>query len=37
MFGDHREVLIDQYETDSNDEESDSEECSKLVNRAWVT
>ena len=36
VFEYHREVQIDQYETDSNDEESDFEEYSKLVNRARV-
>ena len=37
VFEDHREVQIDEYETDSDDEESDFEEHSKLVNRACVT
>ena len=37
VFEDHREVQIDEYETDSDDEESDFEEHSKLVNRARVT
>ena len=34
VFEDHREVQIDEYETDSDDEESDFEEHSELVNRA---
>ena len=37
VFEDHREVQIDKYETDSDDEESDFEEHSELVNRACVT
>ena len=37
VFEDHREVHIDEYETDSDDEESDFEEHSELVNRACVT
>ena len=37
VFEDHREVQIDEYETDSDDEESDFEEHSELVNRACVT
>ena len=37
VFEDHREEQIDQYETDSNDEESGFEEHSELVNRACVT
>ena len=36
-FEDHREVQIDEYETDSYDEESDFEEHSELVNIACVT
>ena len=36
VFEDHREVHIDEYETDSDDEESDFEH-SELVNRACVT
>ena len=37
VFADHREVQIYDYKTDSDDEESDFEEHSKLVNRACVT
>ena len=37
VFEDHREEQIDEYETDSDDEESDFEEHSELVNRACVT
>ena len=37
VFEDHREVQIDEYETDSDDEESDFEEHSELVNTACVT
>ena len=36
MFEDHREQ-IDEYETDSDEEESDFKEHSELVNRACVT
>ena len=36
-FEDHREIQIDEYETVSDDEESDFEEHSELVNRACVT
>ena len=36
VFEDHREEQIDEYETDSDDEESDFEEHSELVNRACV-
>ena len=36
MFEDHREEQIDEYVTDSDDEESDFEEHSELVNRACV-
>ena len=34
VFEDHREVQIDEYETDSDDEESEHPE---VVNRACVT
>ena len=37
VFEDHREVQIDEYETDSDDEESDFEEHPEVVNRACVT
>ena len=37
VFEDHREVQIDEYETDPDAEESDFEEHSELVNRACVT
>ena len=37
MFEDYREEQIDEYETDSDDEESDFQEHSELVNRACVT
>ena len=37
VFEDHREVQIDEDETDSDDEGSDFEEHSQLVNRACVT
>ena len=37
VFKDHREVQIDKYETDSDDEESDYEGRLELVNRACVT
>ena len=37
MFEDHREVQIDEYDTDSDDEESDFEEYPEVVNRACVT
>ena len=36
MFKDHKEQ-IDEYGTDSDDEESHFEEYSELVNRACVT
>ena len=34
---DHREKPVDEYETDSNNEEPDFEEHSELVSRACVT
>jgi len=37
VFEDHREVQIDEYERDSDNEESDYEEDLELVNRACVT
>ena len=37
VFEDHGEIQIDEYETDSDDEESDFEEHSELVNRACVS
>ena len=37
VFEDNREVQIDEYETDSDDEESEYEEHLELVNRACVT
>ena len=37
VFEDHREEQIDEYETDSDDEESDFEEHVELVNKACVT
>jgi len=37
VFEDHRQVQIDEYEADSDDEESDFEEHLELVNRACVT
>ena len=37
VFEDYREEQIDEYETDSDDEESDFQEHSELVNRACVT
>ena len=37
VFEDHREVQIDEYETDSDDEESDFEEHPEVVNRACLT
>ena len=37
MFEDHREVQIDEYETDSDDEETENEEHLELVKRACIT
>ena len=37
MFEDHREEQIDEFQTDSDDEESDFQEHSEPVNRACVT
>lgn len=37
VFEDHREEQIDEYETDLDDEKSDFEEHSELVNRACDT
>ena len=37
MFEDHREVQIDEYETDSDDEDTENEEHLKLVKRACIT
>ena len=37
VFEDHRKVQIDEYERDSDNEESDYEEDLELVNRARVT
>ena len=37
MFEDHREVQIDEYETDSDDEETEHEEHLELVKRACIT
>ena len=36
VFEDHREVQINEYETDSDNEESDFEEYPELVNRVCV-
>ena len=36
-FEDYRKEQIDEYETDSDDEESDFQEHSELVNRVCVT
>ena len=37
MFEDHREVQIDEYETDSDDDETENEENLELVKRARIT
>ena len=37
MFEDHREVQIDEYETDSDDDETENEEHLELVERACIT
>ena len=37
VFEDHREVQIDEYERDSDNEESNYEEDLELVNQACVT
>ncbi|KAK2561548.1 hypothetical protein P5673_015524 [Acropora cervicornis] len=37
MFEDHREVQIDEYETDSDEEETENEEHLELVKRACIT
>ena len=37
MFEDHREVQIDEYETDSDDEDTENEEHLELVKRACIT
>ena len=37
VFEDNRELRIDEYETDSDNEDSDYEEHSELVNRACAT
>ena len=36
MFEDHREVEIDEYETDSDDNETENEEHLELVKRACI-
>lgn len=36
MFEDHREVQIDEYETDSDDEETENEEHLELVKRVCI-
>lgn len=37
MFEDHREVQIDEYETDSDDKDTENEEHLELVKRACIT
>ena len=37
MFEDHREVQIDEHETDSDDDETENEEHLQLVRRACFT
>ena len=37
MLEDHREVQIDEYETDSDDEDTENEEHQELVKRACIT
>ena len=37
VFEEHRQEQIDEYDTDSDDDESNLEEDSKLANRACVT
>ena len=37
VFEDHRQEQIDEYETDSDDDESDYDEHSELVDRAYIT
>ena len=37
MFEDHREVQIDEYETDSDDEDTENEEHLELFKRACIT
>ena len=37
MFEDHKEVRIDEYETDSDDNETVNEEHLELVKKACVT
>ena len=37
MFENHREVQIDEYETDSDDEDTENEEPLELVKRACIT
>ena len=37
MLEDHREVQIDEYETDSDDEDTKNEEHQELVKRACIT
>ena len=37
MFEDHREVQVDEYETDSDDEDTENEEHLELFKRACIT
>ena len=37
MFEDHREVQVDEYETDSDKEETDNEDHLELVKRTCIT
>ena len=37
MFEDHKEVQIDEYETDSDANETENKERLELVNRACIT
>ena len=37
IFEDHREVQIDEYERDSDDEETENEEHLEIVKRACIT
>ena len=37
MFEDHKEVQIDEYETDSDDDETENEEHLELLKRACIT
>ena len=36
MFEDHREVQVDEYETDSDDEDTENEEHLELFKRACI-